>query len=56
MVIDAKGAEAARWNALWRPRVFMVDAQGRTAYVQPDTALDSDAPKEVQALLERGRR
>jgi len=54
--IDPKGVGAARWNALWRPRVYVVGPDGRVAYVQPDTAIDIDTPREVQAVLDRGAR
>ncbi len=39
---DPKGHLAERYNAVWVPRAYAVDAEGRVAWVQTEEALTND--------------
>ncbi len=51
LFVDPGGQGARDYNALWRPRAYVIGASGRLVYRQPDTTLDGDAPNEARTLL-----
>jgi peroxiredoxin len=42
---------AARYNAAFRPRAYVIDASGRLIYAQPEDEASSDAVQAVSSLL-----
>lgn len=55
LLLDPRVQAAKRYNALWRPRAYALDARGSVTHVQPDTTLDPQAPLEVKKLWENQR-
>jgi hypothetical protein len=53
VLLDRHGETARRFNALWLPRAYALDAEGRLTYVQPAATLDPRAPLQVTALWGR---
>ncbi len=56
MLLDPHGETARRYHARWLPRAYVLDEEGRLAYVQPATTLDPQAPLQVAALWGENRR
>lgn len=53
MLLDPEDSLADVLNARWKPRAYLLDQNGRIAYVQPDTTMDPMAVEEVRDLLKR---
>lgn len=50
VLMDPQGRTARHYNALWQPRAYAWDEQGKLTYVQPVTTPDPQGPLQVEAL------
>lgn len=55
ILLDTTGQAARAYNALWHPRAYLIDRQGRVRYVEPDTRTEVDAIRDVSQLIEAHR-
>lgn len=52
VLLDEGGRCARSYNALWYPRAYVLDEQGRVLFVQSDSQQETEAIREVSRLLE----
>src|SRR5688500_15219164 len=55
VALDPDDRAARAFNALWKPRAYLLDEGGRLRYAQPVTTLTPQAPMEVRSLLGKTR-
>lgn len=52
IALDPTGKTAERFNAGWLPRAYVLDEQGRIAYVQAPDVPDAQAPRAARRALQ----